>query len=358
MCFLEGKKRGIKMQCKYCDAECEKVVDGNEYKFNKINDVSDYVGKNRPYFSQQFANAEYGYHVKFNWVAFFFNIYYCLYRKQYGILWKYFGIPLIALATILCGGTLYILSELKNMDAGLINTAITIGVLSLVIMIWYFISSILMAKSFNKLYYENLKRNLTNKKDKKKFTGTSVGNVLIWMILTCVICGVFGTAVSGAAIKYSNEYLGKNYRVNTYENNDDTYEENNDIGYNSYTDGRISTMLDYVYGYYDIGDGVFLSIDEDLNLKLYADSKCYDFADDMYVADSDENSVTLEGTVNQKFCDLLDIASSNGVEYQFQFIIQNGSVTNIYTSDTYTNNTDEIQFKRLSKQEFHNETGY
>jgi hypothetical protein len=178
------------MQCKYCDAECEKVVDGNEYIFNRIEGVSDYVGKNRSYFSQQFANAEYGYHVKFNWAAFFFNIYYCLYRKQYGILWKYFGIPLIALATILCGGSLYTLSELKNMDAGLINTAMAMGALSFVIMIWYFISSILMAKNFNRLYYENLKRNLTNRKDTKKFTGTSVRNVFIWIVLTCVICGV------------------------------------------------------------------------------------------------------------------------------------------------------------------------
>ncbi|MCI1958411.1 MAG: hypothetical protein LKJ25_02155 [Clostridia bacterium] len=246
------------MQCKYCDTECEKVIDGNEY-FKKIIDVSDYVGKNRPYFSQQFTNAEYGYHVKFNWVAFFFNIYYCLYRKQYGILWKYFGIPLIALATILCGGTLYI-SELKNMNAGLINTAITIGVLSCVIMIWYFISSILMAKNFNKLYYENLKRNLTNRKDTKRFSGVSVGNVFIWLVLTCVICGVFGTAASGAAINYSNEYVGQ---ISTYENNDDTYEENNDVvyGYNSYTDGGISTMLDYVYGYYDLDNGLFLSIE-------------------------------------------------------------------------------------------------
>ncbi|MCI1958012.1 MAG: hypothetical protein LKJ25_00105 [Clostridia bacterium] len=48
---------------------------------------------------------------------------------------------------------------------------------------------------------------------------------------------------------------------------------------------------------------MLLSINEDLNLKLYADSKCYDFADDMYVADSDENSVTLEGTVNQEYWD-------------------------------------------------------
>jgi hypothetical protein len=129
-------------------------------------------------------------------------------------------------------------------------------------------------------------------------------------------------------------------------------------GYNSYIDGGISTMIDCVYGYYDIGDGVFLSIDEDLDLKLYADSKCYDFADDMYVAGSDENSVTLGGTVNQKYCDLLDIETINGVEFQFEFMIQNGMVTNIYTSDAYTNNTDEIQFKRLSEQEFNEETGY
>ncbi|MCI1931966.1 MAG: hypothetical protein LKJ13_09795 [Clostridia bacterium] len=347
------------MECKYCDTECEKVVDGNEYIFKRIEDVSDYVGKNRSYFSKQFTNAEYGYPLKFNWAAFFFNIYYCLYRKQYGILWRYFGIPLIALAAVFGGGSLCVLSELKNMDTGLINTAMAMGALSFIIMIWYFISSILMAKNFNKLYYENLKRNLTNRKDTKKFTGTSVGNVFIWMILTCAFCCVFGTVVSGAAIKYSNEYAGQNYSVSTYENNNDINEENDDVvyGYNSYIDGGISTMLDCVYGYYDIGDGVFLSIDKDLNLKLYSDGECCDFAH-MYVANSDEDSVTLGGTINQKYCDLLDIETINGVEFQFKFMIQNGMVTNIYTSDTYTNTTDEIPFNRLSEQEFHEETGY
>lgn len=169
------------------------------------------VGKNSGYYLQEFKKVEAGEKTKFNWAAFFFSAFFCLYRKCGELFKKYFLIPLIL-----------ILAASIVTTIGTVKFSLTVmavgGAASAVGSIWAFISCIRIGKNFNRLYYQHCKELLTTENHKRY--GTSVVSAfllaIVLIVLTSIVSivatiGAFGgDSTSDAAIKtVKTGYLGE-----------------------------------------------------------------------------------------------------------------------------------------------------
>ena len=165
--------------CSVCGTPLEYNLDKNSV-MNK--DLSDYVGKNSSYFSEEFEKVKNGKPSKFNRAAFFFNIIYCLYRKQYSIIWRYFKIPLILTVFINIAYPIYLMIvSIDLFSLAMISTVVQITYVF--IQIWSIISAIMVGKNFNRLYYENLINNIEQDKEIEEYTGVSWKNVFLFLAI-------------------------------------------------------------------------------------------------------------------------------------------------------------------------------
>lgn len=135
------------------------------------------IGKNSSYYLREFKKIESGEKTKFNWAAFFFSAFFCLYRKCGELFKKYFLIPI---ALILVAS---IVTAIGTVNFSLVAMAVG-GAASAVGSIWAFINCIRMGKNFNHLYYEHCKEVLTSG-EKKKY-GTSVVSPIILVVILVI----------------------------------------------------------------------------------------------------------------------------------------------------------------------------
>ena len=155
------------------------------------------VQRNTKYYMSEFRKVENGEKTKFNWAAFFFGLYFCLYRKCTDLAKKYFLIPFLLL--FISGIILMVgISALA-----LIPMAIGI-LLAVVGEIWYLINIIRNGRNFNRDYYHHATAVLA-KGDPKKY-GTSIGMPILVMVLIIVVniaIALISTAVMVSSLQSS-----------------------------------------------------------------------------------------------------------------------------------------------------------
>ncbi len=244
----------IIVNCIYCDAELPDDADtcsvcGNflkerpekeqEIKRDIVDQVLDYVDiDRRKYFEKSFRSIQIGRGGGFNWAAFLFNFLYCMYRRQFSILFKYFKSPLIMIALTRIGypGYLHLCKGSGINPLPLASMTIISIVWYIALSTWIFILCANLGYNFNELYFEKLKEFVSQQKDVRKYRDTSMFNFImgLWILL---FIGSAYSAIDPNAVKYyyeeefgvqSDRGIGNN--IQAYENNDyalrDIIEEN------------------------------------------------------------------------------------------------------------------------------------
>ena len=155
------------------------------------------VQRNTPYYMSEFRKVENGEKTKFNWAAFFFGLYFCLYRKCTDLAKKYFLIPFLLL---FISGIILIVGI-----SAFALIPMAIGILLAVIgEIWYLINIIRNGRNFNRDYYHHATAVLA-KGDPKKY-GTSIGMPILVMVLIIVVniaIALISTAVIVSSLQSS-----------------------------------------------------------------------------------------------------------------------------------------------------------
>lgn len=167
----------------------------SELSTNNIdNGFASVVGKNCDYYLSEFKKIEAGEKTKFNWAAFFFNAYLCLYRKCGEIFKKYFLIPIIL--TIAAGFVTAIGVNVVSF------AAITVGgIISAVGSIWAFVNCVRIGKNFNNLYYQHCKQVLMDKSEKQH--GTSI--VAVLSLFGIIVASVIVSSIISAVLSLSSD---------------------------------------------------------------------------------------------------------------------------------------------------------
>lgn len=339
------------MYCKYCDAElpanaCFCSVCGNpigeaiQQKQEKVlpQKISDYVGNNKDYFSKEFANAEHGLPTKFNWAAFWLGPFYCVYRKQYDILRKYFKVPLGAFFISFLGVTIQIMDGNMDIDALLKWTMFWLG-LSFVATLWLYVAQVQLGRNFNRLYFENLKKKIAEKKSLKEYGGTSVKNIVLLCLLSSFLLSLPVVAI------VKTQVFPALYSSNSYDMVEEKVDENEVIyGYNTYNPGiEIDEAIqNVIIGDYDLGDGITISIsmDDNLRMTMYADGQQQSWFQ-LSVWNVEGNTVIFQGYLGDEIWEAMDIYSMEDAEVQIEVVISGGKVTNIFENGT------DIWFQKL-----------
>ena len=155
------------------------------------------VQRNTKYYMSEFRKVENGEKTKFNWAAFFFGLYFCLYRKCTDLAKKYFLIPFLLL---FISGIILIVGI-----SAFALIPMAIGILLAVIgEIWYLINIIRNGRNFNRDYYHHATAVLA-KGDPKKY-GTSIGMPILVMVLIIVVniaIALISTAVIVSSLQSS-----------------------------------------------------------------------------------------------------------------------------------------------------------
>ena len=161
------------------------------------NGLAAVVQRNTPYYMSEFRKVENGEKTKFNWAAFFFGLYFCLYRKCTDLAKKYFLIPFLLL---FISGIILIVGI-----SAFALIPMAIGILLAVIgEIWYLINIIRNGRNFNRDYYHHATAVLA-KGDPKKY-GTSIGMPILVMVLIIVVniaIALISTAVMVSSLQSS-----------------------------------------------------------------------------------------------------------------------------------------------------------
>ena len=161
------------------------------------NGLAAVVQRNTLYYMSEFRKVENGEKTKFNWAAFFFGLYFCLYRKCTDLAKKYFLIPFLLL---FISGIILIVGI-----SAFALIPMAIGILLAVIgEIWYLINIIRNGRNFNRDYYHHATAVLA-KGDPKKY-GTSIGMPILVMVLIIVVniaIALISTAVIVSSLQSS-----------------------------------------------------------------------------------------------------------------------------------------------------------
>ena len=338
------------MYCKYCGSvlplgsrfcpNCSNEVEEGYLKqvMNK-NDVANYVGKNYAYFSREFSNVVAGQKGSFNWVALWFGPLYCVYRKQHDILWKYFKVPLIGFFIALMGMTIQIFDGNIDIEVLLTWTMFWLG-LSFVATLWLYVAHVRLGRNFNRLYFESWKKKIAEKKSLKEYGGTSIKNVVLFFLLSFFILSLPVVAI------VKTQVFPALYSSNSYGSVEEVGEkaEENEVvyGYNTYNPGIEvdEAIQNAIIGSYDLGDGITVLIDDNLNMTMYADGQQQSWFQ-LSVWDVQGNTVIFQGYLGDEIWEAMDIYSMEDAEVQMEVVVSNGKVTNIFESGT------DIWFQKL-----------
>ena len=149
------------------------------------------IGRNAAYYLREFEKADAGEKTKFNWAAFFFGPFFCIYRKCGGLFKKYFLLPVILLAA--SGIVTAIGIAVFSFGAMLAGS-----ILSAAASLWIFFSCILLGKKFNAIYAVRC-RSVLSAGTQNKY-GTSPGGAALFAVLVAAVAGILAmTAVVGMA---------------------------------------------------------------------------------------------------------------------------------------------------------------
>lgn len=325
------------MYCRYCGLELPKgsifcpncAKDVEEGSLNQVMNKDDmvnyanYVGKNYTYFSQEFSNVAAGQTVRFNWAAFWLGIFYCVYRKQYNILWEYFKVPLSLFFT----SSLVIpilLMDINISDVELDTAYPVWGMAVLVGLLWLLGAQVLLGKNFNRLYYESLKNPTVEKKGLKKQGGTSVKSVIVFFLLYGMVLSLPMVVAVRVIRIHGMEKL--------------------------YEDRCLVEAIDAIEGYYIFDDkDAGIAIDRNFLLSYFGEGKEL-FSVEMSVIDRGDNYkdyMDLVGSIGEEYWDEAGISSEEGATVKMRFVFQDGRVTNIYAGGK------EISARKVPEQEFY-----
>ena len=338
------------MYCKYCGSvlpmgsrfcpNCSNEVEDGYLKqaMNK-NEVANFVGKNEAYFSREFANIVAGQKGRFNWVALWLGPFYCVYRKQHDILWRFYKVPLFGFFISLLGATIQILDG--NMDAVALtkNLMVWFG-LGFVADIWFHVAQVRLGRNFNRLYLENFKKIIAENKSLKGYGRTSVKNVVLFSLLSSLILSLPVVAI------VKTEVFPALYSANSYGSVEEVAEkaDENEViyGYNSLNLGVEvdEAIQNAIIGSYDLGDGITVSIDDNLNMTMYAHGQQQSWLQ-LSLWDVQGNTVIFQGYLGDEVWEALDINSMEEAEVQMKFITAVGTVTKIFENGT------ELWFKKI-----------
>ncbi|HCT64590.1 MAG TPA: hypothetical protein DIC60_04900 [Lachnospiraceae bacterium] len=264
------------MNCIYCDAELPDDADictvcgnylkerpgkGQEIKRDIVDQVLDYVDTSRNYFEKRFRSIQIGKGGGFNWAACLFNFLYCLYRKQFSILLKYFRNPIIMIALTRIGYPGYLhLCKVMGISALSLESMTLFSLFwYIALSTWIFILCVNLGYNFNELYFEKLKRFVSEQKDARKYRDTSIFNINLGVLVLLIIGSAY-SAIDPNAVKYYYEAefgvqrdgeMGDNieYEYNDYawrvikEENEIAYIEGNRILYKEWVSMSMKNLI-------------------------------------------------------------------------------------------------------------------
>ena len=192
-------------QIKYSDFQRSQTTINSQTRLEQI------IQKNSSYYILQFQRIKDGKASKFNWAAFFFNMYFCFYRKCPHLFKKYFLVPLII--TLVSTGLLTL---------GFSNFSLTwmaVGaIVALVGYIWYLVNIIRFGKNFNREYYKHIKAILDSGNEKQY--GTSLVAALVSVVIYTLLNVLIGTVASLALFSS----FGDVDTLDTYEPSTSTFD--------------------------------------------------------------------------------------------------------------------------------------
>lgn len=131
--------------------------------------LSAVVKRNTAYYLPEFQRIHAGALPRFNWAAFLFGIYFCLYRKCTELLKKYFLFPCI----LLVAASVVLSVSIRN---GLLAVTVGSALAYLTAAVWYLVNAVRCGRNFNREYYHHATKALSDG-NAKKF-GTSIGAVV------------------------------------------------------------------------------------------------------------------------------------------------------------------------------------
>ncbi|MPN15973.1 hypothetical protein SDC9_163309 [bioreactor metagenome] len=136
------------------------------------------------------------------------------------------------------------------------------------------------------------------------------------------------------------------YSSNSYgrvEEVEEKADENEVIyGYNSLNPGVDidEDIQNAIIGNYDLGDGITISIDDNLNMTMCADGQQQSWFQ-LSVWDVQGNTVIFQGYLGEEVWEAMNIQSMEEAEVQMKFITAVGTVTKIFENGT------ELWFKKI-----------
>ena len=168
-------------QIKYSDFQRSQTTINSQTRLEQI------IQKNSSYYILQFQRLKDGKASKFNWAAFFFNMYFCFYRKCPHLFKKYFLVPLII--TLVSTGLLALSFSSFSL------TWMAVGaIVALVGYIWYLVNIIRFGKNFNREYYKHIKAILDSGNEKQY--GTSLVAALVSVVVYTLLNVLIGIVAS------------------------------------------------------------------------------------------------------------------------------------------------------------------
>lgn len=169
-----------------------------------IQALADKVEKKQEYFMNEFATIENGSKSRFNKSAFFFNILYCIHRKNMVMFKKIFPIEL---------GIMLITLALTWIDA-VSSYSATFETISTFANILIFITSIAASiycgLKFNETYYKQLKFEIAT----PKYNAKKSANKAAALFVICIICYFINPSTFYSTFDFESGYIDSNTYIN------------------------------------------------------------------------------------------------------------------------------------------------
>ena len=280
--------------------------------------LSTVVKRNTAYYLPEFQRIHAGALPRFNWAAFLFGIYFCLYRKCTELLKKYFLFPCI----LLIAASVVLSVSIRN---GLLAVAVGSALAYLTATVWYLVNAIRCGRNFNREYYHHATKALSDG-NAKKF-GTSIGAVV-----ACFLVLYVGNLPLNLAL---NDMLANNLAsvFGSIANTDmDSNRETAALSAEEF----IST--------YETLDGSYISVNAEVT-GIYTDSEL-----EVGVTAAEENQVTttifIYLTVGEEDISTFAVGDTLLISGKFRIIdgmntFESAIIQNIGTSETDTAGTEK-----------------
>lgn len=209
--------------------------------------------------------------------------------------------------------------------------------LSFVATLWWYVAQVRLGRNFNRLYFQNWKKKTAEKKSLKEYGGTSIKNVVLFCLLSSFLLSLPVVAI------VKTQVFPAICSSNSYDIVEEKTDENEVVyGYNTYNPGIEvdEAIQNAIIGDYDLGDGITISIDNDLYMTMYADGQQQSWFQ-LSVWDVRGNTVIFQGYLEDEIWEAMGIYSMEEAVVEMEVVISDGKVTNIFENGT------DIWFQKL-----------